>query len=203
MHDLTFHDATVPPGAIIAYAGKVAAPIALSPPCQSPPLAPIGAVTDFEAPLEAWGWMVCDGRSLCKAQYPELFHMIGNLYGGTDDGATFNLPNLEGQFLRGIGTSKASVENRTKAENGEEHGVGSRQASALETHVHGYKHMKQTAAAVSPEGDPISLTQLIDDKTDPPETSDKTHVSQYETRPTNTFVYYIIKYTSKLPNAIN
>ncbi|MDN2709786.1 phage tail protein [Janthinobacterium sp. SUN118] len=65
---------------------------------------PVGAVIAFagtiaDTSIEAWGWMVCDGRLLGVSQYPELFATLGYLYGGAND--TFRLPDYRGCFLRG------------------------------------------------------------------------------------------------------
>lgn len=74
---------------------------------------PVGAVTAFAGPLdgsagqgadgaavlEASGWMLCDGRSLDCSQYPELFVVLGYLYGGAD--GFFNIPDYRGSLLRG------------------------------------------------------------------------------------------------------
>ena len=42
-------------------------------------------------------WLVCDGRAVLKAQYPDLFRVLGNMYGG-DHGKTFNLPDMRGML---------------------------------------------------------------------------------------------------------
>lgn len=67
---------------------------------------PVGAVTAFAgqgvdgaAVLEASGWMLCDGRSLACSQYPELFAVLGYVYGGADD--CFNIPDYRGCLLGG------------------------------------------------------------------------------------------------------
>ncbi|MBC3908020.1 tail fiber protein [Undibacterium sp. NL8W] len=41
--------------------------------------------------LEARGWMLCDGRTLSAARYPELFAVLGYSFGGKDD--LFQLPD--------------------------------------------------------------------------------------------------------------
>jgi hypothetical protein len=46
--------------------------------------------------LEAFGWMVCDGRSLSTMLYPQLFSAIGYSYGGS--GNEFNIPKLPAPF---------------------------------------------------------------------------------------------------------
>jgi microcystin-dependent protein len=49
------------------------------------------------------GWMICDGRSLSRDTYSQLFNIIGTTY-GNDDGATFKLPDCRGRILGAIGT---------------------------------------------------------------------------------------------------
>lgn len=86
----------LPVGSVTAFAG------ALGPPDSSSPAAAASPAPYTTNPLEAWGWMVCDGRSLPCVDYPELFSVLGYVYGGADD--NFNIPDYRGYFLRGIGT---------------------------------------------------------------------------------------------------
>lgn len=67
----------LPVGSILAYAGEV----------------PAG--------IEASGWLPCDGRSLSSNDYKELFQSIQKAFGAPDNDH-FNLPALEGMFLRGM-----------------------------------------------------------------------------------------------------
>lgn len=46
------------------------------------------------------GWLLCQGQSLARATYPELFGLIGTTYGSVS-ASTFNLPNLLGIGVRG------------------------------------------------------------------------------------------------------
>jgi microcystin-dependent protein len=48
------------------------------------------------------GWLICDGRSLSRADYPELFDLIGTKYGSAS-GTTFNLPDCRGRVLGAVG----------------------------------------------------------------------------------------------------
>lgn len=182
-------DASLPPGSLVAFAGKISTP-------DSSPEAATSLV-------EAWGWMVCDGRKLVASQYPELFAALGYLYGGQGD--DFHIPDLAGQFLRGVGTSDAVKEDRIKAPGGEVDGVGSTQEFAVQDHVHLYtqpqepmvynqgKATKNVVQGNTPETDtsgPMEPTKKI---------PGKVKVSEFETRPENTLVYFLIKYTTKLP----
>lgn len=64
---------------------------------------PIGGYLDYasDAVLPA-GFMVADGRSLNKNEYPDLFQIIKYTYGGSED--NFNLPDFsDGKFARATG----------------------------------------------------------------------------------------------------
>jgi microcystin-dependent protein len=54
------------------------------------------------------GYLKCDGSSLLREDYEELFKAIGTIYGAVDD-YHFNLPNFQGVFFRGAGGQAASL----------------------------------------------------------------------------------------------
>lgn len=64
---------------------------------------PVGSIVPYggEAPrnLEPSGWLLCDGRALRREDYPQLFEVIGTLWGEVGV-SEFVLPDLRGQFLR-------------------------------------------------------------------------------------------------------
>ena len=184
---ITFADTTMPVGSIIPFAGAITK-------SEHP--------EDYKTgPIQSWGWLVCDGSPLSVADYPELFAALGYLYGGED--STFLLPNLEGQFLRGIGRDDASCESRTPAKGGLQNEVGSTQKDALQTHEHLYTMAQESPGAAAN----AKLAMAVPEQpTGPPETTPgvtppipyPVKVSNYESRPTNVFVYYLIKYTYKI-----
>jgi len=49
-------------------------------------------------------WLPCDGASLLRADYPDLFSVIGVTYGAVD-GTHFNLPNLISRVVVGAGST--------------------------------------------------------------------------------------------------
>ena len=70
---------------------------------------PIGAYLSYpsQKTIPA-GFLIADGRSLKKSEYPELFNVLGYIYGGS--GENFNLPNFaDGKFMRGIGGNAATL----------------------------------------------------------------------------------------------
>lgn len=60
---------------------------------------PPGSITSYAGSTIPSGWLLCDGSTLNKNDYPELFSAIGYIYGGT--GNSFKIPNLTGRFLLG------------------------------------------------------------------------------------------------------
>lgn len=85
--------------------------------------------------------MVCDRRELKAVDYPELFDVLGYVYGrnGSD---TFKIPDYGGYFLRGAPVSDAKVKNDPEAEcrefkkDGASKEAGSIQTDAIQnTHI--------------------------------------------------------------------
>jgi microcystin-dependent protein len=57
-------------------------------------------------------WLLCDGRSLEKISYPELYIMIGTNFGVPVDADHFNLPDFRGRVTGAIGQGNG-LTNRT------------------------------------------------------------------------------------------
>lgn len=49
------------------------------------------------------GWLICDGSSYGTATYPDLYGVIGTVYGGS--GTAFNVPDLRGRVPVGYAAS--------------------------------------------------------------------------------------------------
>ena len=180
----------VPVGTVLIYAGPLPGPE----PQESP--------SEETVNVEAWGWMLCDGKSLKKSDYPELFAVITNLYGG--QGESFNIPDYRGQFLRGVDHGAGidrDVECRERPPNGtgNKDEVGSNQDYALQVHVHSYNVFSpatspgQGSAAGLPSEEPADTERPTDGAG-----SSNLNTSDKETRPTNVYVNFIIKYTRDL-----
>ena len=65
--------------------------------------APLGTVLSFAGQTAPHGYLLCDGASYKVADYPLLYAVIGNTYGG--DTENFNVPNLVDKFIQGSSTS--------------------------------------------------------------------------------------------------
>lgn len=55
----------------------------------------VGEIRPFAFGFAPKGWLACDGSLVPVRQYPALYSVLGNVYGGS--GSAFNLPNLGGQ----------------------------------------------------------------------------------------------------------
>lgn len=65
--------------------------------------APIGVIQAFSGTTIPHGYLLADGASYKVADYPDLYAVIGNTYGG--DTENFNVPNLVDKFIEGSTTS--------------------------------------------------------------------------------------------------
>ena len=70
--------------------------------------APIGVIQAFSGTTIPHGYLICDGASYKVADYPDLYAVIGNTYGG--DTENFNVPNLVDKFIQGSTTSGTEKE---------------------------------------------------------------------------------------------
>ena len=139
-------------------------------------------------------YLLCDGSEISRTTYADLFAAIGTAWGGGDGSTTFNLPDLRGQFLRGLddtGTIDPDGVNRT---------VGSLQSDAFQGHWHQYSSSGHNADFVagsiivdyqnSPSGGYGPVDRVRAPVTDGMNGTPRT---KSETRPTNVAVSFIIK----------
>lgn len=61
------------------------------------------------------GFLECDGSAISRTTYSDLFSAIGTTWGAGDGSTTFNLPDLQGAYLRGVGTSTIFTQDKTIA----------------------------------------------------------------------------------------
>ena len=61
-------------------------------------------------------WLLCNGQEVNRADYPDLFKVIGISFGSGNGTTTFNVPDYRGKFIRGLGGDSASDIYTTQAE---------------------------------------------------------------------------------------
>lgn len=64
---------------------------------------PVGMVSPFAGSSAPTGWLICDGSAVSRSTYAALFALIGTTYGAGNGSTTFNLPDLKGRGVIGVG----------------------------------------------------------------------------------------------------
>lgn len=152
-------------------------PVIQSTKAASPP----GKIAPFAQSAVPAGWLACNGASVATATYPALFAAIGYTYGGA--GASFSLPDLRGEFLRGADGGRGVDAGRT---------VGSWQYAEIVEHSHAIYGQDNSA---TPTGSAASEVANIENPGAPGALFNRytQTVGGSETRPRNVAVLYCIK----------
>ena len=185
---------------LLAAAESATLEMQVIPPIQGVPIGTIlaygGLVSgNQKGALANAGWLICDGDKLNRTEYSDLFAVIGTSYGGGDGVTTYNLPDLRGQFVRGVdqgagrdpdaATRTASLPGGNIGDN-----VGSAQENAFKNHnwVSECAHTSKLGGSYS--GDPIAIAG---DPTNKANKKVPINGGSTETRPKNIYVNWIIK----------
>lgn len=168
---------------------------------------PIATIHAFAGTSAPEGWAMCDGSEVSKTQYAALYAVIGDIYGTPVDSNNFVLPDLRGEFLRGLDDMGTAAGARGKDVDGTARTVGQTQVDAtapngLGTNTTGnHTHTQQIDASTG------TNTALLGESTRASTPADYTisnissagnhsHTitsSDTETRPANIAINYIIK----------
>lgn len=90
-------------------------------------MAPAGLVSMFARSTAPTGWLKANGAAVSRAAYADLFAAIGTTFGVGDGVNTFNLPDLRGEFIRGLDDGRGVDPSRS---------LGSSQADEFKQHRH-------------------------------------------------------------------
>ena len=182
-------------------------------------LMPVGSVISYAGTTIPQGWLLCDGSAIDRINYSDLFNAIGTSWGIGDGSATFNLPDLRGQFLRGVDTAYINPgsplndpdhSSRVASNTGGNVGnnVGSVQVDAFKAHNHNdvtdpangrtfqgvYAHFSDGSTYYGSGS--MAVANLDGGLPYVYNLSNSALANRggNETRPKNAYVYYIIKY---------
>lgn len=139
---------------------------------------PAGAVMSFARASAPPGWFVAEGQTVSRSLYPDLFAAIGTTFGAGDGSTTFRLPDLRGEFVRGVDRGRNVDLGRT---------LGSSQNSEVGSHNHSYTETATTPSQVASGA--LTLTTVTGGS---PSLTGNTGGG--ETRPRNIALLYCIKY---------
>lgn len=89
-------------------------------------LMPAGTVLAFAGQNAPPGFLLCDGSSFLRSSYTSLFAVIGTTYGAVD-ATHFNVPDLRGEFIRGLDNGRNVDSGRA---------LGTAQADDFKSHTH-------------------------------------------------------------------
>jgi len=170
----------VPVGTIMAYGGDT-------------------ANMDAANRLREQGWLPCNGISVSREEYQELYNALGSAFGSISD-TTFQVPDMRGLFLRGVdqgstrdpeaGSRQAPAPNGNAGDK-----VGSVQEDQLKTHKHTVNAAHAGLTGGRSTGDPIAVAGWAKNFAG----KEVDAAGGAETRPKNIYVNWIIKAKHTLP----
>lgn len=109
-------------------------------------------------------WLPCDGAEVAQADYPDLYAVIGSIYGAAAAG-NFKLPDMRGRSAAGVGQGSGLSDVTIGEAYGEENHVLT--VAELASHSHtdtGHQHTTGnsiTGAAVMPGEGPVLIPNPI------------------------------------------
>lgn len=152
----------------------------------------VGAVVAFPLTVPT-GYLECDGSSISRTTYADLFAYLGVAYGNVDAN-TFNLPDYQGEFLRGqdngAGTDPDAAGRTDRGDTTTGDAVGTKQTHEFDEHQHRYNH---NANLLYVGGGGNANTKPGNWATSGAIYSTET-LGGNETRPTNVYVKYCIRH---------
>jgi microcystin-dependent protein len=159
-------------------------------------IVPVGSVIAFAGTSAPSNYMMCDGSSLSRDQYPKLFSAIGTAHGSAN-ASSFNVPDYRGRFLRGVDGSAANDPDnasRTAMATGGSTGnnVGSVQADQIASHRH--TSAIRWDSPSSPFTNGGTFTGVLGSSVGSGVVATTALTGGTETRSKNAYVNYIIKY---------
>lgn len=141
---------------------------------------PVGSIIALPTKNLVDGYLECNGASINKTTYSNLFNVIGTNF-GTNDEDSFNLPDLRGEFIRGYDNNRGVDQDRI---------FGSYQTDLFKSHNHSYSALSRWGANAGGQapywcrGDSGGGTAI----------GQMTYNGGNETRPRNIALKYIIKF---------
>lgn len=155
-------------------------------------LNPSGSILAYGGASAPTGYLLCDGTPYSRTTYASLFSAIGTAYGNGDGSTTFNVPDLRGQFLRGVTGASANdpdAASRTANNSGGNtaNNVGSEQGYQVQSHLHSIPNIFLGGGGVSNtvQGNPTNPSLPLSQNTG--------GTGGNETRPINVYVTFVIK----------
>jgi microcystin-dependent protein len=116
---------------------------------------PPGAMMDFAGGTAPAGWLLCNGASYLKTDFPALSSAIGNSWGGA--GLNFNVPDLRGRVPLGSGAGPGLSNRSLAASGGEENHT----LSSAENGYHNHQGATGTESAWHQHGVTMQYNNVV------------------------------------------
>jgi microcystin-dependent protein len=119
---------------------------------------PAGIIVPYAGASLPAGFLNCNGAAVSRTTYSALFAALGVTWGAGDGSTTFNLPDLRGRALIGVGTGSGLTARALAASGGEE----AHQLSVLElaSHLHKFNQFwDDTSDLTALAGMPFAASQ--------------------------------------------
>jgi len=142
---------------------------------------PPGTIITIAASTAPAGFLKANGASLSTTTYASLFSTIGYTFGGS--GASFTLPDLRGEFIRGWADDRAVDTGRT---------FGSSQTDDFKSHTHTFTDYYNTTFSVFSNSGWSAGNRWANTSANVTDAAPTTGGT--ETRPRNIALLYCIKY---------
>ena len=139
---------------------------------------PAGTIQAWPSSVPPVGWLVCDGSEVSRITYAGLFSVIGTTYGAGDLSTTFNLPDLRGKFIRGLG--------------GNSDALGVTQLDGVGSHTHTINVWGQKRGTGSAPDDQAASKSQVSGFGNTGSWNVNSNTGSPETRPLNMAMNYII-----------
>jgi microcystin-dependent protein len=159
---------------------------------------PIGTVLPIPSSGVPPGYLKCDGSSLSRSVYSELWSVLNTVH-GTVDGLSFNIPDYRGRFLRGADESTGrdpDAGSRVAMNSGGAVGnnIGTLQTDAMQGHYHNFNNgITGSGGLISgAAGDVTGINTIVRQAV-----TDGLHGTprlSNETRPANAYTVFMIRY---------
>jgi microcystin-dependent protein len=121
---------------------------------------PSGVMTMYCGNTAPRGWLICDGSTVSRTQFANLFAVIGANFGTGDGSTTFNLPDMRGRVPVGqdLGSARLNSYNVLGQGAGEQYHTLT--AGEIPPHQHGIRAEYGTNASLvsAPPGQYNQLT---------------------------------------------
>ena len=173
-----------------------------------PQAVPTGSVHMMATTTVPSGYLKCNGQAVSRTTYAALFAVIGETWGEGDGTTTFNVPEMRGEFVRGLDDGRGVDSGRNiKDHQGDQNRQHSHSTSVTSTvndpgHIHQVQYsnsdsgdgvIEESGTGLSGQEPTLSATTGITVNTTVTVQNDPISQSQVEARPRNVAMLYVIK----------